>query len=251
MVLVSALVPKRLTTPRENPRHVARTHSRRARRRRRNASDGWRSRRALADERCCRGGPLAAPDGRFITARPCGPRTHRFRRFGVGSRGADMFDSLAGARPERWLGESSAHRRDWRRHRRRRHGRRAIPAIWRSEGSAVARWSDGEPAAVEHVVGEGCIRDVGIWSTRRATLRFALRSDDSLPNCWARVGGARRASAERLACAAPVGSGRSRRPIVTDCERRIRRGGRRGCRVRLTASDRGVALRRRNGGRAT
>jgi hypothetical protein len=37
-----------------------------------------------------------------------------------------------------------------------------FPRLWHLEGDAVARWSDGEPAAVEHAVGAGCIRDVGI-----------------------------------------------------------------------------------------
>jgi aerotolerance regulator-like protein len=33
---------------------------------------------------------------------------------------------------------------------------------WQLDGRIVARWVDGEAAAVEHSVGEGCIRDVGI-----------------------------------------------------------------------------------------
>jgi hypothetical protein len=37
-----------------------------------------------------------------------------------------------------------------------------FPRVWTLGGSAVARWADGEPAAVEHAVGRGCIRDVGI-----------------------------------------------------------------------------------------
>lgn len=37
-----------------------------------------------------------------------------------------------------------------------------FPRVWMLDGRAVARWSDGEPAAVEHTVGAGCIRDVGV-----------------------------------------------------------------------------------------
>jgi hypothetical protein len=38
-----------------------------------------------------------------------------------------------------------------------------FPRLWLLSGSdVVARWSDGEPAAVDHRVGDGCIRDVGI-----------------------------------------------------------------------------------------
>jgi hypothetical protein len=37
-----------------------------------------------------------------------------------------------------------------------------LPRIWRLTGHAIARWSDGEAAAVEHRVGGGCIRDVGV-----------------------------------------------------------------------------------------
>jgi hypothetical protein len=37
-----------------------------------------------------------------------------------------------------------------------------FPRPWVLNGNAIAHWSDGEPAAVEHSIGEGCIRDVGI-----------------------------------------------------------------------------------------
>ncbi|MEO7084554.1 MAG: BatA domain-containing protein [Gemmatimonadaceae bacterium] len=37
-----------------------------------------------------------------------------------------------------------------------------FPRPWRLDGPAVARWSDGTPAAIEHAFGAGCIRDVGI-----------------------------------------------------------------------------------------
>jgi hypothetical protein len=37
-----------------------------------------------------------------------------------------------------------------------------FPRAWKLNGFAVARWSDGTPAAVETKFGAGCIRDVGI-----------------------------------------------------------------------------------------
>jgi len=37
-----------------------------------------------------------------------------------------------------------------------------FPRLWALRGHAVARWADGEPAAVEYAVGRGCIRDVAI-----------------------------------------------------------------------------------------
>jgi hypothetical protein len=37
-----------------------------------------------------------------------------------------------------------------------------FPRAWTLNGRALARWVDGEPAAVEHSIGRGCIRDVGI-----------------------------------------------------------------------------------------
>jgi hypothetical protein len=37
-----------------------------------------------------------------------------------------------------------------------------FPRVWTLNGRAIARWVDGEPAAVERSIGRGCIRDVGI-----------------------------------------------------------------------------------------
>jgi len=37
-----------------------------------------------------------------------------------------------------------------------------FPRLWVLEGRTIARWSDGEPAAVERATGDGCIRDVGV-----------------------------------------------------------------------------------------
>jgi hypothetical protein len=37
-----------------------------------------------------------------------------------------------------------------------------FPRSWMLDGVAIARWADGEPAAVEHATGGGCIRDVAV-----------------------------------------------------------------------------------------
>ena len=37
-----------------------------------------------------------------------------------------------------------------------------FPRLWSLQGAAVARWADGEPAAVERAIGDGCIRDVAV-----------------------------------------------------------------------------------------
>lgn len=37
-----------------------------------------------------------------------------------------------------------------------------FPRLWVMQGRSVARWSDGEPAAVERPTGNGCIRDVAV-----------------------------------------------------------------------------------------
>ena len=50
--------------------------------------------------------------------------------------------------------------------------------MWTLTGSTVARWADGEPAAVEHRVGNGCIRDVGVLldDASDVTLRTPFRA---------------------------------------------------------------------------
>jgi hypothetical protein len=49
--------------------------------------------------------------------------------------------------------------------------------LWSLQGSAVARWADGESAAVEHAAGDGCIRDVGVLvdDASDVTLRAPFR----------------------------------------------------------------------------
>ncbi|MDB4874618.1 MAG: hypothetical protein JWM41_1064 [Gemmatimonadetes bacterium] len=52
-----------------------------------------------------------------------------------------------------------------------------FPRVWVLEGTAMARWADGEPAAVEHTTGNGCIRDVGVLIDQASdvTLRAPFR----------------------------------------------------------------------------
>jgi hypothetical protein len=53
-----------------------------------------------------------------------------------------------------------------------------FPRLWALEGNVVARWADGQPAAVEHALGRGCIRDVGLLVDESSdlTLRAKFRS---------------------------------------------------------------------------
>jgi len=37
-----------------------------------------------------------------------------------------------------------------------------LPRLWAVNGRAIARWADGEPAAVERAFGAGCVRDVAV-----------------------------------------------------------------------------------------
>ncbi len=53
-----------------------------------------------------------------------------------------------------------------------------FPRLWMLRGTAVARWADGEPAAVEHSAGDGCVRDLGILVDEAGdlTLRAPFRA---------------------------------------------------------------------------
>jgi hypothetical protein len=52
-----------------------------------------------------------------------------------------------------------------------------FPRVWVLQGTAIARWADGEPAAVEQRVGAGCIRDVSVLIDQASdvTLRVPFR----------------------------------------------------------------------------
>ena len=69
-----------------------------------------------------------------------------------------------------------------------------FPRLWALSGRAVARWADGEPAAVEQPAGAGCIRHVGILIDESSDLplRESFRSfaNEMLAPC----GGSRAAS---------------------------------------------------------
>ena len=53
-----------------------------------------------------------------------------------------------------------------------------FPRLWTLDGEAIARWADGEPAATERSLGNGCIRDVGIVfdPSSDVTLRAPFRA---------------------------------------------------------------------------
>jgi hypothetical protein len=52
-----------------------------------------------------------------------------------------------------------------------------FPRLWSLKGRAIARWADGESAAVENVTGDGCIRDVAVLvdDPSDVTLRVPFR----------------------------------------------------------------------------
>lgn len=52
-----------------------------------------------------------------------------------------------------------------------------FPRAWNLSGESIARWADGEPAAVERATGDGCIRDVSILIDEASdiTLRAPFR----------------------------------------------------------------------------
>lgn len=52
-----------------------------------------------------------------------------------------------------------------------------FPRLWVIEGRAIARWADGEPAAVERPLGNGCVRDVAVVfdPASDVTLRSSFR----------------------------------------------------------------------------
>lgn len=84
-----------------------------------------------------------------------------------------------------------------------------FPRLWVIDGQAIARWADGEPAAVERPLGNGCIRDVALVfdPASDATLRPPFREfiRPLLAPCG---GGARDATPLDSAAVAPLaGSG--------------------------------------------
>lgn len=88
-----------------------------------------------------------------------------------------------------------------------------FPRLWALSGERVARWADGEPAAVERTLGHGCIRDVGIMldaasdiTLREPFRRFVARL---LEPC----GGARRTTPVDAAALAGFGGG-SGKPLA-------------------------------------
>lgn len=82
-----------------------------------------------------------------------------------------------------------------------------FPRLWALSGEPVARWSDGEPAAVERALGRGCIRDVGVMldAASDITLRDPFRR--FVARLLEPCGGARRTTPVDAATLAGFGGG--------------------------------------------
>ena len=84
-----------------------------------------------------------------------------------------------------------------------------FPRLWELDGNAVARWSDGVPAAVERETGGGCIRDVAILVDESSDLTLRAPFRELAASLLAPCGGDRRSaviSAETIASLAGRGS---------------------------------------------
>jgi hypothetical protein len=66
-----------------------------------------------------------------------------------------------------------------------------FPRPWMLEGRAVARWADGEPAAVETASGGGCIREVGILVDQSSDLALGAPFRRFVEQMLGPCGGAR------------------------------------------------------------
>ena len=100
-----------------------------------------------------------------------------------------------------------------------------FPRLWVLNGRAIARWADGEPAAVEHATGAGCVRDVAIVfdPASDATLRSSFR--DLVRPLLEPCGGARTATPlaapmlDRLAGPGPLASSEALRDRSSETSR--------------------------------
>jgi aerotolerance regulator-like protein len=100
-----------------------------------------------------------------------------------------------------------------------------LPRLWSVTGRAIARWADGEPAAVERPFGAGCIRDVAVIvdPASDVTLRAPFR--DFSRALLAPCGGARAfapidsATLSRLAGVGPLAAARNFRGATDEASR--------------------------------
>jgi hypothetical protein len=69
-----------------------------------------------------------------------------------------------------------------------------FPRLWALSGEPVARWADGEPAAVERTLGRGCIRDVGIMLDAASDITLHQPFRMFVARLLEPCGGARRAT---------------------------------------------------------
>ena len=100
-----------------------------------------------------------------------------------------------------------------------------FPRLWSLSGRVVARWADGEPAAVEQTLGTGCIRDISILidDSSDLTLREGFRSfaSELLSPCDGRraTSPLDSASIAMLAGGGPLALSSSMRDKVTETSR--------------------------------
>jgi hypothetical protein len=89
-----------------------------------------------------------------------------------------------------------------------------LPRVWKLEGDAIARWADGEPAAVEHVVGRGCIRDVGILLDPASDITLREPFRQFVARLLEPCGGRRRTRPAESTFMASMTGGSSRAPSI-------------------------------------
>jgi hypothetical protein len=82
-----------------------------------------------------------------------------------------------------------------------------FPRAWTLNGRALARWVDGEPAAVEHSIGRGCIRDVGIVFDPASDITLRAPFRQFVPRLLEPCGGIRRTERADSAVIAALAGG--------------------------------------------
>lgn len=83
-----------------------------------------------------------------------------------------------------------------------------FPRVWVLQGNTIARWADGEPAAVETAVGGGCIRDVSVLIDQASDVTLRIPFQRFAERLIVPCGGARLTQpVNAAAIAALAGSG--------------------------------------------
>jgi hypothetical protein len=82
-----------------------------------------------------------------------------------------------------------------------------FPRVWVLQGTAIARWADGEPAAVEQTVGAGCIRDVSILIDQASDVTLRVPFQRFVEGLLMPCGGARMTLPVNAAAVATLAGG--------------------------------------------